>query len=49
MITINAHGQSMWFHMRLPSDIRAKMILLWRIGLFVNLMHGHLHASKERG
>ena len=35
--------------MRLSGDIRAKMIRLWRGGLLVSLMHGHLHASEENG
>jgi hypothetical protein len=49
MITSKVHGQFMWPHMWLPSDIRAKMIRLWRGGLLASLMHGYLQASEEGG
>jgi hypothetical protein len=35
--------------MQLPTDIRAKMIRLWRGALFVGRMHSHLNASEENG
>ena len=49
MITSQVYGQFVWFHMRLRSDIRAKVNPLWRGGLLVSLMDVHLHASEENG
>ena len=43
------HVQIMWFHMGLPSDVFAKIIRLWRGGLLVSPMFGHVHASQESG
>jgi hypothetical protein len=35
--------------MQLPTEIRAKMIHLWRPVLLAGFMHGHLNPSEEYG
>jgi hypothetical protein len=47
MITNYVHGQFVRLSMRLPADIRAKTICLWREGLLVGRMRGDLYVSEE--
>ncbi len=53
MITNKVHGhdQLVWLfsHMQLPTEIRAKVIRLWRPVLLVGFMRDHLNPSKGYG